>query len=96
MNITFLIGNGFDINLGLKTRYSDFYPYFIEKSTETNMIRTWLEADELLWADLEEQLGNKLENVKESEQDKFYEDMPDPYLNLKGNKVENRLYYYCF
>ena len=52
MNITFLIGNGFDINLGLKTRYSDFYPYFIEKSTETNMIRTWLEADELLWADL--------------------------------------------
>lgn len=39
MNITFLIGNGFDINLGLNTRYSDFYPYFVEKSTETNMIR---------------------------------------------------------
>ena len=74
MNITFLIGNGFDLNLGLNTRYSDFYPYFIEKSTENNMIRTWLEADELLWADLEEQLGKKLENVKESEQDKFYED----------------------
>lgn len=74
MNITFLIGNGFDLNLGLNTRYADFYPYFIEKSTENNMIRTWLEADELLWADLEEQLGKKLENVKESEQDKFYED----------------------
>ena len=24
MNITFLIGNGFDLNLGLDTRYTDF------------------------------------------------------------------------
>lgn len=74
MNITFLIGNGFDINLGLNTKYSDFYPYFIEKSSETNMIRAWLEKDELLWADLEAQLGEKLENVKENERDKFYHD----------------------
>lgn len=74
MNITFLIGNGFDINLGLNTRYSDFYPHFIVKSTKTNMIRAWLEKDELLWADLEEQLGKKLENVEESEREKFYED----------------------
>ena len=27
MNITYLIGNGFDIGLGLNTRYSDFIPY---------------------------------------------------------------------
>ena len=53
MNITFFIGNGFDINLGLNTKYSDFYPYFIEKSTITNMIRAWLQEDELLWSDLE-------------------------------------------
>ena len=26
--------------------------------------------------------------------DKFFEDMPDPYL--KGNKAENRPHYYCF
>ena len=26
--------------------------------------------------------------------DRFFEDMPDPYL--KGNKVGNRPYYYCF
>lgn len=74
MNITFLIGNGFDINLGLNTRYSDFYPYFVKKATKTNMIREWLQEDELLWADLEEQLGQKLENLEESEQEKFYED----------------------
>lgn len=74
MNITFLIGNGFDINLGLNTRYSNFYPYFVEKSTETNMIKKWLKKDELVWADLEEQLGKKLENVKEYEKEKLYED----------------------
>ncbi len=30
MNITFLIGNGFDVNLGLKTQYNDFYPKYLE------------------------------------------------------------------
>ena len=25
MNITFLLGNGFDIGLGMPTRYEDFY-----------------------------------------------------------------------
>ena len=93
MNITFLIGNGFDLNLGLNTRYSDFYPFFIKNSTENNMIRTWLEADELLWADLEEQLGEKIENVKESELDKFYEDKAEldrlllEYLGHEQEKV---------
>ena len=27
-------------------------------------------------------------------QDRFFEDMPDPYL--KGNKAGNRPHYYCF
>ena len=26
--ITFFIGNGFDINIGLKTKYKDFYQYY--------------------------------------------------------------------
>lgn len=29
MQITFLIGNGFDIGLGLKTRYTEFYKEYI-------------------------------------------------------------------
>ncbi len=29
MNTLFFIGNGFDINLGLPTRYRDFYRYYI-------------------------------------------------------------------
>lgn len=29
MQITFLIGNGFDLNLGLNTKYTDFYPLYL-------------------------------------------------------------------
>ncbi|MBR4111572.1 MAG: hypothetical protein IKK53_00910 [Ruminiclostridium sp.] len=32
MNITFLIGNGFDVNLGLKTLYADFYDTYIDSN----------------------------------------------------------------
>ena len=28
MNILYLIGNGFDLSLGMKTRYEDFYEYY--------------------------------------------------------------------
>lgn len=49
MNVTFLIGNGFDINLGLDTRYSDFYPYFIKNASSDNMIRNWISKDIELW-----------------------------------------------
>ena len=30
MNITYLIGNGFDLNLGLKTSYTDFFTCYKE------------------------------------------------------------------
>ena len=74
MNITFFIGNGFDVNLGLKTRYSDFYPYFEEHAKENNMIRNWIDGKEKLWADLEEKLGQELRNVEQEQLNQFYED----------------------
>lgn len=36
MNITFFIGNGFDINIGLKTKYSDFLDYYIDSKKLEN------------------------------------------------------------
>lgn len=74
MNITFLIGNGFDINLGLQTKYSCFYPYFIENARKDNMIRCWIDGKEQYWADLEEKLGLELEKVSEEKLEQFYED----------------------
>ena len=39
MNITFFIGNGFDIGLGLKTRYEDFYKEYCDaQDTDTKNI----------------------------------------------------------
>ena len=36
MNITFFIGNGFDINIGLKTKYSDFLDYYLDSKKLEN------------------------------------------------------------
>jgi hypothetical protein len=95
MNITFFIGNGFDINLGLKTRYSDFYPYFIEKATEHNMIKKWINENEVDWSNLEEKLGQELENVSECDLEQFYNDKDElDYLLLDYLELEQEKY--CF
>jgi len=36
MNITFLVGNGFDLNLGLTTEYRHFYPFFFQSIANNN------------------------------------------------------------
>ena len=75
MNITFFVGNGFDLNLGLNTKYADFYPYFCENANKSNMIREWIENDgDILWADLELSLGQHLAQVDISNQEKYYAD----------------------
>lgn len=56
MNITLIIGNGFDLNLGLPTSYSHFYPYYLLEQTE-RIIQKELEENLSDWADLEMQLG---------------------------------------
>ena len=38
MNITFLIGNGFDMNLGMKTRYTDMYDSYINSKSSNEVI----------------------------------------------------------
>lgn len=57
MNITFLIGNGFDINLGLKTSYRNFYKYYLEKDRSGILAKGIAEKPREYWADLEVALG---------------------------------------
>lgn len=61
MNITFLIGNGFDIGVGIKSRFKDFFPIYKEKSkTKSDKIRQLsdeIESDYETWADFEAALG---------------------------------------
>ena len=70
MNITFLIGNGFDRNLGLNTTYSDFTKHY--KSIETNnetikQFRKDIDDDKELWFDAEIAMGKYTEKFGEGE-----------------------------
>lgn len=64
MNITYLFGNGFDLNIGMKTHYSDFYQYYL-KTTSRDIpclveFKKNLEENLETWACLELALGRYL------------------------------------
>lgn len=62
MNILYIIGNGFDINLGLKTGYPDFYDYYLDRKSNSALINNLKEhlksARYTTWADLELGMGD--------------------------------------
>ena len=65
MNITFLIGNGFDINLGMETRYTDIYKeYVLSPSKSDNIVKFKEEIDENYenWSDFEMGMARYAEN----------------------------------
>lgn len=67
MNVLIFIGNGFDINLGMKTRYSDFYKYYKSVKSQSNLINNLKEeisSNLSTWADLELALGQYTKNIK--------------------------------
>ena len=56
MNVTFFVGNGFDINLGLRTRYSDVYKEYLKEPSSSDTINKFkkdLCANYENWADFE-------------------------------------------
>lgn len=92
MNITFLIGNGFDLNLNLDTRYSDFYKYYIANDPK-DLISKSIRKDFEMWSDLEIGLGEFLKNIDESQIEEFLdskstlERMLSEYLTLEGQRI---------
>ena len=69
MNITFLIGNGFDLNLGLDTGYKDFLKYYLSQETidpktkkpdkDIQAFKNLISNEIEYWSDLEKALGAK-------------------------------------
>ena len=62
MNILYLIGNGFDLNLNLKTSYKDFYNFILEKNNEKDLaivakFKNEIKNKPTNWSDLELELG---------------------------------------
>ena len=79
MHILYLIGNGFDLNLGLKTSYKDFYDsYKNEKSDNENinLLKKNISNNYKNWSDLELALGHYTEELKTLEEfDEVFEDI---------------------
>lgn len=74
MKIVYLIGNGFDLNLGLKTRFTDFYKYYLAQESANQTIKDFKKAlDENInkWADLELVLGDYAQNFTKDTADDF-------------------------
>ena len=71
MKIIYMIGNGFDIKLNLKTRYTDFYEYYkaLPRNNDPDIITKFkkdLEENKNIeyWSDLENVLGTYLGSIE--------------------------------
>lgn len=61
MNITFLIGNGFDLNLGLSTKYEHFLKEYVRSKSEDGIIKEFkrdILRESSNWASAEEAFGD--------------------------------------
>lgn len=92
MNITYLLGNGFDINIGLKTRYQDFYLYYLNESQLDNPLVQRIKEDINKnienWSDLELAIGKYTANVtSENEMINLYNDLADSLEKYLSEEV---------
>lgn len=92
MNITYMLGNGFDIGLDLKSGYMNFYPYFIEKASKDNIIKNEIEKDKKdnypNWSDLEVALGRFTKSVSAEDISQFVRDKVELDTLLKQYLLE--------
>lgn len=96
MVVVYLIGNGFDLQLGLQTSYKDFYEYYIERPSSDDLIahmkehiNDYLEEKknrlpEVNWEDLEMALGKYTKELKN------YEELRTVYLDV-NRELKNYL-----
>lgn len=90
MNITFILGNGFDIQCGLTTRYSDFLKEYtiIQKGDSENIKRfkAYLSKAENqeLWSDAEKAMGLHLKEFSRSD----IADFTDRIMDFETKMVE--------
>ena len=85
MHITFLIGNGFDRNLGLNTLYSDFvkvYKKLKSNSEHITKFREHIKENEELWSKAEEALGQYTRQLEKGQGAVFSECQEDFCINL--------------
>ena len=97
MNLLYILGNGFDINLGLKTGYQDFYDYYKEDKNEDPDIIAMKESIEKerysTWSDLEEGLGKYTSQISRPDVfTKCLTDIKQSLIQFLNNQYEARCY----
>lgn len=95
MRILYLLGNGFDLNLGLKTAYKDFYNYYSQINSdnpEVKLLKASLNTDIKNWSDLELGFGEYIGKFEDFETfESVYDDMTvhlSDYLNSEQKKIK--------
>lgn len=70
MELTFILGNGFDKAIGLNTGYGDFYAWYSKQTSETpdiSLLKDTIKGnEETTWADFEIGLGRFTENFTDA------------------------------
>ena len=94
MRILYIIGNGFDLNLGLKTDYPSFYKYYLKQTTTNPFLLKLKEQiskeQYTTWSDLELGLGKYAEKCTKEEYLQIMDDIRTnltTYLKEETNKV---------
>ena len=96
MRIAYLIGNGFDLNLGLKTSYKDFYEYYLKLNSDNDHVLEFkkeLSKNMENWSDLERELGEYSTKFSYYESDAFIsllDDIQDALVDYL--KIQQDLY----
>ena len=101
MNITFLVGNGFDMSAGVDTSYRSFYNWYYLQPSRTADIQNFkqeikkdIENGGKNWADLETGLGKFTSQFSTADVDIFFECYEDAveniitYLEQEKNKFD--------
>lgn len=96
MQILYIIGNGFDLNLGLETSYIHFYNYYKTVASDNinvQKLKKNISKTYESWADLELALGNYTQHIEKIEElDDILFDVGEKlskYLHLEEDKLEN-------
>lgn len=102
MKITFMVGNGFDIGLGIESSYIAFYNWYCKRPSEEEHIQMFkkdimndmsrdIPDDEKTWADFELGLGKYTAKFTKDTVDKFIECYGDAQENIAAYLKEQEI-----
>ena len=93
MNITFLVGNGFDLGLGLKTQYNNFYEEYLDNKGQRNILafKEDIAKNIKQWSDFEAAFGKYCKDKDKKDILEQFEDFVETfveYLRKQERKIQ--------